>query len=196
MIAHRYDVNGYYACSVEDLGYPPINSTYDELPPLPWEKRWPKFVNNMWTLDEDHRERKGKEFANGLEQDATLYWEEGDSWDSSPKVMSTPGPLPSNSSLTRPEKPEEILVKEAKIVKLAEIDEKYYSALNAALVNLNGNSSPQDLIIQTSLYASIDPESVEFIVEKLQGQRNAYKDALETYTLLGQVQALHINYLV
>lgn len=37
-IAHRYTrPDQYYICSDEDYGYPPYNSTPDDLPPRPWK---------------------------------------------------------------------------------------------------------------------------------------------------------------
>ncbi|WP_297891801.1 hypothetical protein [uncultured Desulfovibrio sp.] len=44
--AHRYTLpDKHYACTVEDYGYQPGNSCYDDLPPLPWPNQWPHYID-------------------------------------------------------------------------------------------------------------------------------------------------------
>ncbi len=72
-----------------------------------------------WELREDHRRRHG---ADGLPlpDSGTAFWLPGDGWDSPPRYMSAPGPLPSGARLTRPAKPAEVQDRENREAELAE----------------------------------------------------------------------------
>ena len=103
-IAHRYTrPDQYYTSSAEDHGYPPYNSTPDELPPKPWGSQWPQYVNATWVLVEDHRERKAPAFSPEDEKDGTDYWLPEDTHDTPARHMHTPGPLPKIALTKRPE---------------------------------------------------------------------------------------------
>ncbi len=94
-LAHRYTLpDQYYACTIEDHGYQPGNSSYDDLPPKPWPHQWPQRVDGKWVLVADHRERKEPIFDAELAQDATDYWLPDDTYDTPARHMSKAGPLP------------------------------------------------------------------------------------------------------
>ena len=91
-IAHRYTrPDQYYICSDEDYGYPPYNSTPDDLPPRPWKNQWPQYVDNKgWVLVEDHRQREEPHFAAVDVQPGTEYWLPEDTHISPARRMASP----------------------------------------------------------------------------------------------------------
>ena len=106
-IAHRFTrQDQYYITSAEDYGYPPYNSTPEGLPPRPWVKKWPQYVNSAWVLVEDHRKRKSPAFAIEDAQDGTDFWLPGDTHDTPARHMNKPGPLPEGAITERPAAPE------------------------------------------------------------------------------------------
>lgn len=105
-IAHTYNpVTHDYVSSADDYGYTPANATRVDLPPRPWGRQWPRWTGGDWELVEDHRERKGPQFASTDVQEATEYWLPGDTWETPARQMFVPGPLPEGAMTERPEKP-------------------------------------------------------------------------------------------
>ncbi|MDD4701545.1 MAG: tail fiber assembly protein [Desulfovibrio sp.] len=106
-IAHRYTrPDQFYLSSSEDYGCPPYNSTPDDLPPRPWGGQWPQYVNGLWILVEDHRERKPPAFSAEDAQEGIAYWLPDDTHHTPARHMPTPGPLPRNVLAEQPAAPE------------------------------------------------------------------------------------------
>lgn len=105
----QYDAAGRFLGPCDDHGGPlPHNCTRQAPPARPWHGVWPRWNGGAWTLVEDHRARRAEEgFAPELFQEATAYWlpAEGDHWQSPPRCMDAPGPLPPGAVTERPEKP-------------------------------------------------------------------------------------------
>lgn len=118
---YTFYADGFYAGEGTAFRSLPHGSTYDAPPSLPWVKVWPQYVDGAWHLVEDHRERSANIFGEDLAQAATDYWLPDDTWQSQPRHMTRPGPLPAGALLERPQKPEQTL-DEVKSDALARID--------------------------------------------------------------------------
>ncbi|MGE9985287.1 tail fiber assembly protein [Desulfovibrio sp. SGI.169] len=108
-IVWQYDSAGRFIGPCDDHGGPlPHNCTRQAPPARPWRRVWPRWSGGAWALVEDHRARRAEEgYAPALAQEATAYWlpAEGDDWQSPPRYMDAPGPLPAGAVTERPAKP-------------------------------------------------------------------------------------------
>ncbi len=196
-LAHRYTLpDKFYACTVEDHGYPPGNSTYDDLPPLPWPNQWPQRVDGTWVLVEDHRERKEPIFDADLAQDATDYWLPDDTYDSPARHMPEAGPLPLGAVTTRPAKSAAALLAEAKASKIAEIEAGYDAAVAASLTMPTANPTAQDITIGAAAFASEDAEGLAYVMQTHATRRDDLLAAVDAATTSDDVQALVVSYAV
>lgn len=67
---------------------------------------WPCEDGGAFVQVEDHRERKaGGQMPESVAQDATEYWQPGDTWETGARTMTDVGPLPEGAIAERPEKP-------------------------------------------------------------------------------------------
>ncbi len=92
--AHRFTKpEQFFHGTVSYQAVQPGNSTLDDLPPLPWPKQWPQYVDDSgWLMVDDHRERREPIFDAALAQDATDYWLPDDTYDTPARHMTEPGP--------------------------------------------------------------------------------------------------------
>ena len=117
----------------------PGNATYTPPPPHPWTRQWPKWVDGAWVMEDDHRERSLQLFPQDA-QEATDFWLPGDTWESQPRKMSKPGPLPDGALLERPEKPAKTL-DEARAEAVSKVDAATSAAILAGFYyQINGES--------------------------------------------------------
>lgn len=197
-LAHRYTLpDRYYACTVEDYGYQPGNSSYDGLPPLPWPNQWPRYVDGQgWALVEDHRERKEPLFDAALAQDATDYWLPEDTNASPARHMTKPGPLPDGALTERPAKTDAELLAEAKAAKAAEITAGYDAAVAASLTMPTANPTEQDVTIGAAAFAAEDSEGLAYVMQTHAARRDELLSAVAAATTVEAVQAIAVIYSV
>lgn len=191
-IAHRYTrPDQYYISSDEDYGYPPYNSTPDDLPPRPWINQWPQYVDNEgWVLVEDHRQRAEPHFAAVDVQPGTEYWLPEDTHISPARHMRTPGPLPKDALTKRPEQP----LAEVKAAKVAAIIAGHEAALAGAVAL--SDPTPSTVAVEAGLLAASDPEGLEYVRNALATRRNELLAAVEIATTVVAVQDLIVSYAV
>jgi len=191
-IVHRYTRPAqYYISSDEDYGYPPYNSTPDDLPPRPWKNQWPQYVDNKgWVLVEDHRQRAEPHFAAVDVQPGTEYWLPEDTHDSPARRMHTPGPLPADALTKRPEQP----LAELKAAKVAAIIAGHEAALAGAVAL--SDPTPSTVAVEAGLLAASDPEGLEFVRNALATRRNELLAAVDAATTAADVQAIIVSYAV
>lgn len=196
-LAHRYTLpDKFYACTVEDHGYQPGNSSYVELPPLPWPKQWPQCVDDTWVLVEDHRDRKAPIFEAKLAQDATDYWLPDDTYDTPARHMTKTGPLPKGAVTTRPAKSVEELLAEAKASKTTQIVTGYDAAVAASLTIPTANPTAQDVTIGAAAFASEDAEGLTYVMQTHAARRDDLLAAVAAATTVVAVQDLVVSYAV
>lgn len=196
--AHRYTLpDKHYACTVEDYGYQPGNSSYDDLPPLPWPNQWPHYTDGKgWELVADHRERKAPLFDAVLAQDATDYWLPEDTNASPARHMTKPGPLPESALTERPAKTDAELFAEAKAAKSEEITAGYDAAVTASLTMPTANPTAQDITIGAAAFAAEDAEGLAYIMQTHSARRNELLAAVDAATTAADVQAIIVSYAV
>lgn len=196
-IAHRYTrPDQYYTSSAEDHGYPPYNSTPDDLPPRPWGCKWPQYVNGKWKLVEDHRQRAEPQFAAEDTQDGTGYWLPEDTHDTPARYMHTPGQLPKDAVTTRPTKSVDVLLAEAKASKTAQIVVGYDAAVAASLTIPTSNPTAQDVTIGAAAFAAEDAEGLAYVMQAHAAHRDALLAAVAAAETADAVTAIVVSYAV
>lgn len=197
-LAHRYTLpDKHYACTVEDYGYQPGNSSYEDLPPLPWPNQWPHYVAGKgWDLVEDHRERKAPLFDVALTQDATDYWLPDDTNATPARHMTKPGPLPDGALTERPAKTDAELLAEAKAGKTAEITAGYDAAVAASLTMPTASPTEQDITIGAAAFAAEDAEGLAYIMQTHAARRDELLAAVDAATTVIAVQDMVVSYAV
>lgn len=196
-VAHTYNpVTHDYVSSAEDYGYTPANATRVALPPRSWGRQWPRWTGGAWQLVEDHRERKVPAFAAVDEQTATEYWLPDDTHETPARQMFVPGPLPEGALLTRPEKPAELLLSEARAAKIAEIEAGYQAAVAATLTMPQASPTAQDVAVGAALLAADDAEGLEYVIEQHAATRAALLAEVEAATTAEAVAAIQVRYAV
>lgn len=196
-LAHRYTLpDQYYACTIEDHGYQPGNSSYDDLPPKPWPHQWPQRVDGKWVLVADHRERKEPIFDEELTQNATDYWLPEDTNASPARHMTKPGPLPGGALTERPAKTDAELLAEAKATKTAEIAAGYDAAVAASLTIPTANPTAQDVTIGAAAFAAEDAEGLAYVMQTHATHRDELLAAVAAATTVVAVQDLAVSYAV
>ena len=196
-LAHRYTLpDKFYACTVEDHGYQPGNSSYNDLPSLPWPNQWPQCVGDKWLLVEDYRERKAPIFDAELAQDATDYWLPDDTYDTPARHMTKAGPLPEGAVTTRPAKSAAVLLAEAKASKIAEIEAGYDVAVAASLTMPTANPTAQDITIGAAAFASEDAEGLAYIMQAHAARRTELLAAGEAAETVGDILVIVVAYAV
>lgn len=196
-LAHRYTLpDQYYACTIEDHGYQPGNSTYDDLPPKPWPHQWPQRVDGKWVLVADHRERKEPIFDVELTQDATDYWLPDDTYDTPARHMTKAGPLPDGALTERPAKTDAELLAEAKAGKTAEITAGYDAAVAASLTMPTASPTEQDITIGAAAFAAEDADGLAYIMQTHATRRDELLTAVGAASTPEEVQAIVVSYAV
>ena len=197
-LAYRYTLpDRYYACTVEDHGYQPGNSSYDDLPPLPWPNQWPHYIDGKgWELVVDHRERKAPLFDAALAQDATDYWLPDDTNASPARHMTKPGPMPEGAQTERPAKTDAELLAEAKATKTAEIAAGYDVAVAASLTIPTANPTAQDVTIGAAAFAAEDAEGLAYVMQTHAARRDELLAVVAAATTVIAVQDMVVSYAV
>lgn len=177
---YQYTADGYFAGEAEDYGLLPNNATYTVPPAGPWERVWPRCVDDVWEMVEDHRERAEPYFALEYTQDATPYWmpADGDDWQSQPRTMRDPGPLPEGHRLTRPQKP----LAMAKVAKAQEITSAHGAVLSYLLAE-SPSPTPVEAALAVEDMRSDDPDGLSYV--------RGLADSRRT-DLLAQVEAVSV----
>ena len=197
MISHRYNpVTKAYVSSMEDYGFTPTNATTSPLPPRPWGQHWPVWTGSAWELVPDYSERKAPPYALEDAQEATAYWLTGDTWDTPARKMDTLGPLPAGALLTRPEKPEEVALAEAKAAKTAEIEGGYQAAVAATLTMPHAAPTAQDVAVGAALLAAEDAEGLTYVVERHAATRADLLAQVEAAETVAAIEAVAVQYAV
>ena len=191
-LAHRYTrPDQFYINSAEDYGYPPYNSTPDDLPPRPWGSQWPQHVEGKgWELVEDHRQRNEPMFAAEDVQPGTDYWLPDDTHDTPARHMQHPGPLPAEALTTRPEQP----LAEVKAAKNASIVAAHESALAGAVAL--SDPTPSTVAVEAGLLAVSDPEGLEYVRNALAARRDELLAAVDAAETAEAVLAIVVSYAV
>ena len=189
---YQYTADGYYAGEAEDYGLLPNNATYTAPPAQPWNHVWPRWAGDAWELVEDHRERAEPYFPAEFAQEATEYWlpADGDNWQSQPRTVKKPGPLPEDASLTRPEKP----VSAVRNEKLREIDAGYEAALAAALTMPAADPTPTLVAVETAALLAVDPDAVDSIRAILDTHRGKLRAAVQAADTADDVESVVVDY--
>ena len=196
-LAHRYTLpDQYYACTVEDHGFQPGNSLYEDLPSLPWTKQWPKNVDGKWVMVDDHRDRKPPLFDVALTQDATDYWLPDDTNATPARHMTKAGPLPDGALTELPAKTDAELLAEATVVKTVEISTGYDAAVAASLTMPTANPTEQDVTIGAAAFAAEDAEGLAYILQTHAARRDELLAAVAAATTAAKVQAIEVSYAV
>lgn len=196
-LAHRYTLpDQYYACTVEDHGFQPGNSLYEDLPPLPWTNQWPQNVDGKWVLVDDHRERKPPLFDVELAQNATDYWLPEDTNNTPARHMTKAGPLPEGALTERPAKTDAELLAEAKATKSEEIAAGYDSAVTASLTMPTANPTAQDITIGAAAFAAEDADGLAYIMKTHATRRDELLTAVGAASTPEEVQAIVVSYAV
>lgn len=122
MITYNYfDNDFFYIYSAQTINKTYILNATSILIPIYTNLQIPQFniTNNTWNIVEDHRQK----YINNIliESSGTPYWLPEDSYNSEPRYMETPGPLPENALLEKPTIPLDILKNE----KLNEIKKSF-----------------------------------------------------------------------
>lgn len=195
--AHTYNpVTGDYVSTSEDYGHTPANATRVDLPPRPWGRQWPRWNDEIWEMVPDHRERKTPAYAAGDEQAATDYWLPGDTWETPARQMVAPGPLPEGALLTRPEKPAELLLSEARAAKAAEVEAGYQTAVAATLTMPQASPTAQDVAVGAALLAADDAEGLEYVIGRHAATRAALLARVAEASTVGDISAIAVRYAV
>lgn len=196
-IAHRFTLpDKYYACTVEDYGFQPGNSTYETLPDMPWDGVWPQWTGDAWDLVPDYRERREPEFAPDLCQSATEYWLPGDAWDTPARHMTEIGPLPDGALLARPEKTPAERLTDAQAARRQEILAGYDAAVAASLTMPQDSPTQQDVTVGAAAFAAEDPEGLAYIMQTHAARRDELLAALEAAETAEAALALDVSYAV
>ena len=197
-IAHRYTLpDHHYHGTVAYSTVQPGNSTLDDLPPLPWPKQWPQYVDGKgWVMVDDHRERKPPLFDAALEQGATDYWLPEDTHATPARQMKEIGPLPTGALTERPAKTDAELLAEAQADKRAEVQAGYDAAVAASLTMPTANPTEQDITIGAAAFAAEDPEGLAYIVQAHTARRDALLTSVEAAETAEAVQAIVVSYAV
>lgn len=194
-IAHSFHpVSLFYVASSEDFGFTPANATLAVLPARPWGRTWPVWTGEAWTLVVDHRERKAPAFAAEDAQKATDFWLPGDTWETPARHVFVPGPLPEGALLTRPEKPADLLLSEARAAKAAEVEAGYQSAVAATLTMPEAAPTAQDVAVGAALLAADDAEGLEYVIGRHAATRAALLAQVEAADTAEAVTAIEVRY--
>ena len=196
--AHRYTKpDQFFPGTVSYQAVQPGNSTLDDLPPLPWPKQWPQYVDGKgWVMVDDHRERKPPLFDAALEQGATDYWLPEDTHATPARQMKEIGPLPTGALTERPAKTDAELLAEAQADKRAEVQAGYDAAVAASLTMPTANPTEQDITIGASAFAAEDAEGLAYIMQTHAARRDALLAAVEAADTAESVQAIEVGYAV
>ncbi len=196
--AHRYaKPDQFFHGTVKYNAVQPGNSTLDDLPPKPWPKQWPQYVEGQgWVMVDDHRERKESLFAAELVQDATDYWLPGDTHASPARQMKEPGPLPDGALTERPAKTDAEMLAETQAAKRAEVLAGYDAAVAASLTMPLANPTDQDITIGAAAFAAEDAEGLAYIMQAHAARRDTLLDAVNNAETAGAVEAIIVSYAV
>lgn len=196
-IAHSYHpIERFYVSSAEDFNWTPANATCEKLPPRPWDRQWPVWTGGRWILVEDHRERKAPAFLAEDAQEATDFWLPDDTWETPPRHVFVPGPLPEGAILSRPEKPADVALAEARAAKTTEIEAGYQAAVAATLTMPQAAPTTEEVVAGAALFAAEDPDGLAYVMEQLRSTRAALLADVEAATTAEAVAAIQVRYAV
>lgn len=197
MKIYQFFNDGEYVGDSELIGRMPHNSTKIAPPPLPWDHVWPFFEEGRWIMKEDYRERNVQLVGEELVQEATDYWLPEDDWQSLPRKMTKPGPLPDGALLERPERPASELLDEAKARKIDEITQGYDAAM-AASITMPAMQDPSatDIVVNAALFAAEDAEGLEFISQTHAETRDSLTGMVREAETVEEVEEITVSYAV
>lgn len=197
MKIYQFFSDGAYAGESEFIGRMPNNSTKIAPPPLPWDKVWPFFEEGKWVMKEDHRERNAHLVGEALAQEATDFWLQEDDWQSQPRKMNKPGPLPEGALLERPQRPASELLDEAKARKIDEITQGYDAAMAASItMPAMQNPSATDIAVNAALFAAEDAEGLEFISQTHAATHDSLMGMVIGAETVEEVEEIEVSYAV
>ena len=197
-IAHRYTKpDQFFHGTVKYNIVQPGNSTLEDLPPLPWPKQWPQYVDDSgWLMVDDHRERREPIFDAAQTQDATDYWLPGDTHDTPARTMQEIGPLPEGAVTERPAKTDAELLAEAQMAKRGEVQAGYDAAVAASLTMPLANPTDQDITIGAAAFAAEDGEGLSYVMQAHAARRDALLASVDAADTAASVLSIIVKYAV
>ena len=162
-----------------------------------------RWTGSAWEVVEDHRQHINSQ---GVKEGGTQYWlpGEGDNWQSQGRYMTELGPLPAGAVTSRPEKPEEEKLADAKATKTAEFD-RAMADVDAALVRSTSDLvaamlSPAALTAEEGGASNLNADALaqsRTVFDKLRGvqaQNRVLRAQVEAAETVEEVQAITVRY--
>lgn len=162
-----------------------------------------RWTGSAWEVVEDHRQHINSQ---GVKEGGTQYWlpGEGDNWQSQGRYMTELGPLPAGAVTSRPEKPEEEKLADAKATKTAEFD-RAMADVDAALVRSTSDLvaamlSPAALTAEEGGASNLNADELaqsRTVFDKLRGvqaQNRVLRAQVEAAETVEEVQAITVRY--
>lgn len=179
-------------------GKPLTQSAYATATPPPEtipEGHVARWTGTAWETVEDHRQHLD---SKGTKTGGTPFWlpAEGDDWQSQPRYMEMPGPLPAGAITERPDKPFSELLADAKSAKRTEIQTAYDAALAASLTMPATSPTAQDVSIGAALFAVEDAEGLAYVQALHAARRDELLAAVEAAETVEAVQSIEVSYAV
>lgn len=158
-----------------------------------------RWTGSAWEVVEDHRQHINSQ---GVKEGGTQYWlpGEGDNWQSQGRYMTELGPLPAGAVTSRPEKPEEEKLADAKATKTAEFD-RAMADVDVALVRSTSDLvaamlSPAALTAEEGGASNLNADELaqsRTVFDKLRGvqaQNRVLRAQVEAAETVEEVQAV------
>lgn len=158
-----------------------------------------RWTGSAWEVVEDHRQHINSQ---GVKEGGTQYWlpGEGDNWQSQGRYMTELGPLPAGAVTSRPEKPEEEKLADAKATKTAESD-RAMADVDVALVRSTSDLvaamlSPAALTAEEGGASNLNADELaqsRTVFDKLRGvqaQNRVLRAQVEAAETVEEVQAV------
>ena len=162
-----------------------------------------RWTGSAWEVVEDHRQHINSQ---GVKEGGTQYWlpGEGDNWQSQGRYMTELGPLPAGAVTSRPEKPEEEKLADAKATKTAEFD-RAMADVDASLVRSTSDLvaamlSPAALTAEEGGASNLNADELaqsRTVFDKLRGvqaQNRVLRAQVEAAETVEEVQAITVRY--
>ena len=140
----------------------PAEATFTP-PPVAGEGQVALWRGAGWALVEDHR----RKYVGGLPLagSGTPFWMPGDAWNTAPRYVEKPGPLPEGALREAPDKPAEVVEAE----RLARAKAERAEAVEALTVEVDGlvfdaNEKAQERMARAVLMAESPEEQTEWVL--------------------------------
>ena len=153
-----------------------------------------RWTGSAWEVVEDHRQHINSQ---GVKEGGTQYWlpGEGDNWQSQGRYMTELGPLPAGAVTSRPEKPEEEKLADAKATKTAEFN-LAMADIDARLVRptadiVHAMLAPEAVSEEDTTTDDFDQSRMIFAkLRDLQAQNRVLRAQIESAQTVEEVQAI------